>query len=275
MPIIQKIHQYSVAKKIINKLAFGQDPFTIDTNIIIVLAENKDIVCLNNILGKFSKFQLTKANIRELDGLIRSRTFNPAVTKIIDDWLNRAKKRQYVDIDITQRVNELKEFSLLIPRKLAHDIVVNLPDSYLNKLIELYKWAMEQDKEPSSRELVKKVNELKRQLPEKARERFAELSQDILQYQIDQNEYWADVEHFIDASVKDIEIQTGKAISESRGSSFSPLDTIISTLQAIASKQYERDVEFVAETIERGYIGESLDNDVIWLFRLNAARKVA
>lgn len=276
------------ARRIVDKLTKTDLPFTLDTCVIVSLAMNNDHLRLSLLSGKFSKYQLTLSNIREIDGLRRSDDYNTSTKKNLSDFLEKAKKKGYKDIDFQERKKALMPLVVLLPRRLAHDVVFNLDDSYLNKIISLFENALnkfidesrKRKREPSLdiTGLTKQRKEFQKEIMSKAKKRFNQETSDlILVDRINQDEYWPNVENFVRININIIESTFDRIMKSNirEQGVGAVLEAIVNQLRLLAGKTYQRDVEYVAETIQRGYAGESLDNDVIWLFRFDAARKIA
>lgn len=161
----------------------------------------------------------------------------------------------------------------LLPRKLVHDVVISLPDSFVNRLKEKYDKLVELSNQGrlTNRDLTNAkdfYHSESKKLGKKCENRFIELCDDldIDDYKIGQKRFFSDVDRMIQHTLVDIQRTVTSSTS---------IEQVSANLAALASKTYNGDVGFVAETLSHAAHGSSLDSDVISLFEIHAAKRVA
>lgn len=254
--------------------AFAKDyghRFTLDTNILIVLADAKERHVLAT-LAACRGYHITKVNIDEILGLISGKRVKIHAISYLKDFVKVAKTR-YQNVSINKVAKELNRLSVLVPRKIVDDVVVTLDDSFLNHLLKRYQELREKEDagtltHADLREVSREYNKEKGKILGKVEDRFLDLCEalEVADHRIDDKLYFADVKKFIRFRLKEIEEVITQGVD---------FHTMINNLHVLARKTYTADVRFVAETVAKGARGRSLDSDVINLFELHACREVA
>ncbi|MBW2977499.1 hypothetical protein KY331_01520 [Candidatus Woesearchaeota archaeon] len=246
--------------------------FTFDTNYLIVLAENNEENILMNI-ANCPGYIFTSTNLGEIIGILKGGRLEEKAAKILGNFFIKARKR-FKKVDFSKYEKELRPFADLLPRKLVHDVVISLEDSFLNNLIRLYENLRQKTLSRAAyKTAAEYYGEEKRALPKKMKQRYEFLCEE---YNIDRDrigkddekKYFENANLFKDRLIHEIELVVKQNITKG-------FDVLIKKIKELAEKTYKADIRFVAETIARSATLRSFDSDVIWLFHFHAVRKIA
>ena len=284
-----KLNQEECAKSIAiveKRLKNSQIPFTLDTCIFVYLARFGH----NDLLQKIANaphYVLLKSNIDEIRSFQKKKIFPEFIALLVNFMKKALENDRYKEIDTENFERELQRLVPLIPRRIVHDVMINLKDSYINQLISLYQNQLAQTeqlkREPINdnefqrrlRALILATKAEKDKLDEALDNRFETRYIDLcnklnindaaIHSKGFESKYFAHIQIF----KKEVLHNINKILKSNQ------IDRIILGLKKLGKKTYEEDIKFVAETIAKGAEGESRDSDVISLFVIHACKKVA
>jgi len=247
----------------------SQNNFTLDTNRLITLANHGKTKELEDLIG-CDKYLLTSVNAFEIFGLSRGHRLGKDTQRILKWFINAVKLRnRYIEIDASEIQKQLKPLAVLIPRKLVHDVMITLPNSFLKRLEERYDILSERFKRGrlSNSDIVRAGKDYEEDLGSldvKLKERFDTLCDklDIDSSEINQRDYFSDIQKFKRRLLAEVQALKQR---------IRKFDILILALRDIANKNYRNDIKYVAQTIAAGAVGQSSDSDVIFLFEAHAA----
>ncbi|MBN2459444.1 hypothetical protein JXB28_04115 [Candidatus Woesearchaeota archaeon] len=254
--------------------AFNSRLFTLDTNIIVVLAQSNEKELLQLLINA-KNYYFTEVNRYELSLLIDKADdyrISGEAKKLIAWFLAEcAKVKHIVNLNRSEWERKIRPLVDLIPRKLVFDVLVAGEDSLVKRLLKRYddalsdphSWTPERQKELAS-QYNADVAGLRDRLEKKFIERCDSLGVD--DFKLDNKRYMEHVNNFkrhVLSSIEHIQRKYGKDLRQLR-----------MQLNMLAQKQFYQDLRFVADTLVRKAEGHSLDSDVIMLFELNLARGV-
>ena len=264
--------EYKKAKKHVEDCLKSKS-FTLDTNILVLLAEFNDKNLLDWLV-KAPGFVLTSTNTLEIRGLLKGDFIAKNAKMLLTEFLERAlKSKKASKIHYDRFVKELEPLTALLPRKLVHDVLITDKDSFVNNLMEKYAAVLEKMKKGGikdkdlialRKDYLKEVEGLKGKLEKRFTQLCKKLNVDELR--IDRKRYFEHVDIFKHFTVNDITKLVKKYVAN--------IPNLVMEFRLIADKQYKSDVKFVAETLARGAEGKSLDSDVIILLELHSVKFV-
>jgi len=253
--------------------------FTLDTNVIVLLAEKRQGKLLDE-LASSNHFVYLRINDNEIYGLAEcGHKFDAGTNGLLADFRKKVlSKKNPVQIDVGKLKDELTEISFLLPRSVATEFVIGRNDSLINRLIAKFdsfkNWNKKQ-KDMKNPEFIKVLSSLAtefeienkaltKKMMDYAMIKFAEMGMNTAR--INLTRYENSLITFKSKLIGDI-----RGIVFKSGADFS---LIINRLEELKRKSYKNDINFVAQTISKGIRGISSDDDVITMFELHAAKKV-
>jgi predicted nucleic acid-binding protein len=254
--------------------AFNSRLFTLDTNIIVVLAQFNEKELLKHLIDA-KNYYLTEVNRYELQVLIKKADdykISREAKNLIAWFLAEASKVKHItNLNRSDWERKISPLVDLIPRKLVFDVLIAADDSLVKRLLRRYDEVL---KDPASwtpekqGELIKQYNGDALGLRDKLEKKFIEQCDRLKvdDFKIDNKRYMEHVNNFkkqILGSIERIQRKYSKDLKQLR-----------MQLNILCQKQFYQDVKFVADTLVRKAEGYSLDSDVIMLFELNLARTI-
>jgi len=254
--------------------AFNSRLFTLDTNIIVVLAQFNEKELLKHLIDA-KNYYLTEVNRYELQVLIKKADdykISQEAKNLIAWFLAEASKVKHItNLNRSDWERKISPLVDLIPRKLVFDVLIADNDSLVKRLLRRYDEVLKDSASwtPEKQgELIKQYNDDVLGLRDKLEKKFIEQCDrlGVDDFKIDNKRYMEHVNNFkkqILGSIERIQRKYSKDLKQLR-----------MQLNILAQKQFYQDVKFVADTLVRKAEGYSLDSDVIMLFELNLARTI-
>lgn len=141
-------NDYSNTKHILNNAFKSGQPFVLDANIIIILAQERDEDRLNNLLFD-NNFKIYDLTLHEINGLLKAKEFDKETSKILNQFLNEINKNKIIKVP-NYKIHRLYELAELLPRKIVHEAMILMKDSWIQKIIEKYNELLNNLKIPST-----------------------------------------------------------------------------------------------------------------------------
>ncbi len=266
-------NEYSNAKHLLSEAFKSGKPYVLDANIIIVLAKERDEERLNSLL--FDKnFKMYDLTLHEINGLLKAKEFDKETSKILNQFLNEISKNKIIKVP-NYKVHRLYELSKLLPRKIVHDAMIIMKDSWLQKIIEEYEELLIRLRKGSEiKAEINKFNEMffdnnfiiKDFVENLYIDTVSKLGID--ETKIDKKTYFKFCQKHIDSVKSEVEKILMRNIF-GRLNTNDKLINITIELKTYARKSYKQDVRFVVHSVENAIKGYSLDSDVIWLYEFD------
>jgi len=226
------------------------EPFTLDTNKLIELAEyGGEGYSVLKSLASCKYFVLSDKVVQEVDAIFYRGSFGKKTTtylgNFIKEYKRRARAQGIAGTSNQGMVAKLAPYVELLPRKLVMDVMINLPDSFYNKIRVNPKddILFENEKDALNKKIMERFNLLLR-----------EHRIDKLIINKEKSEYYKkalELKHDVLVMVENLR----------RGD----LKTFETYLQAYGRKSFENDVKIVADAIAKNITVKSGDCDVVWL----------
>ncbi len=268
-------NDYSNAKHLLEEAFKSRQPFVLDANIIIVLAQERDEERLNNLL--FDKnFKLYDLTVYEINDLVKAKEFDKETSKILNQFLNEISKNKIIKVP-NYKSHRLYELVELLPRKIVHEAMITMKDSWLQKLIEEYKELLNKLKifpESEVKKDTSKINELffnrklviKKYVEREYLDTATKLNID--ESKIDEKKYFS----YCSKQIISVIHEVSKTYERNRYKNLKVGDIILNLifeLKILVRKSYKQDIRFVIHSVENAINGYSLDSDVIWLYEFD------
>lgn len=135
---LDELNELRKAKKLIHEVI--NEDFTLDTNILVILAMHREVKLLDELI--YSKHYIfTKINLREINGLVKGKRFDPDTNGILNDFVQEIMTeggKAPEDIETNKAEAELKRLLDLLPRKIAFELLISQKNSFLLRLIQRF-----------------------------------------------------------------------------------------------------------------------------------------
>lgn len=272
--------------------------FTVDSNVIVNLAQ-EDPTFITNTLLPAPTFYLTPVVVhKELVGLVIGKRFHKTVLDLLQQVKDYAITHHKVLEGDPQIVNQHAQLLIadivMVPRKIVYDLLIANPDSYLNRVMGVFdqvKNLLDQGK--SFNEIIAALathaNEMKKfrdaletktiaLLQTRAQalrinlknfdyERYCKVVRKIAQQEIFEP---------IDTMSKPLKNVATIKDSTQRTELFkSVINDIINKLSELKNKKYEADIQHIAHVLALDLENVTSDSDQLYLIELHARRRVA
>ncbi len=272
--------------------------FTVDSNVLIDLAKG-DAVFLMNTLLPATNFYLTPVIAdKEILGLNQDQRFDKKIRDLllkIRDYVIKNNKVKAGDPQLVQQHELLLRAQVvLIPRKIAHDLLIENPDSYLNKVTGAFNHVNSLlDQGQSYEDIItilsahtKELIDFQKTLGEKATGLLKQKAQilDIELEDFDYDAYVRIINNIAKREVFDPINQLSEPLKDTakipnlavRVASFkAAVENIISELSELKKKKHDADVKHIAHVLALDIENVSSDSDQIYLIELHARRRAA
>ncbi len=268
-------NDYSNAKHILNEVFKSKQQYVLDANIIIVLARERDEEKLNRLLFD-SNFRIYDLTLYEINGLLKAKEFDKETSKILNQFLNETNKSKIIKVP-NYKIHRLYELAELLPRKIVHEAMITMKDSWIQKIIEKYNELLDNLKIPSTgdikNEMIKfnkmhfnNIFIIKKYVENLFLETTSKLGID--ESKLDEKKYF----EFCQKQINSVKSEVDKILMRNISSHLNVNDkllNIITELKAYARKSYKQDIRFVIHSVESAINGYSLDSDIIWLYEFD------
>lgn len=265
-------------KRIERNLA-EQKIFSVDTNVLVDIIQSGEYSMLARILNS-ENYVFTESNAKELVGLCYGNVFNAEQARQAREFVNQCRtKGRFVKVNTDRIKRELEKIACLIPRKIVIDILINDEDSFVKNLIKKYEFFLSMIKEGREKEidyakLSREYNQSKDGLYTRCAQRFLSLLKLKLK-KIELNEkaknsILNEIRKIVNTIIREIEsIISSEMTADKKPLVF--LERLRLKLIEYSAKKYNEDINFVAQTIEKGADFVTNDSDVESLMALYSA----
>lgn len=258
--------RYEQQKKAIEGLFEENKLVLADTNVLIFAAEN-DYDFLQELQTN-NLFKPTNINLNEIYGLTTYGRLGGRTAKRLQKFADAVQRRQIsVPIEQVHAIeDELYELAPLLPRSVAHHVVIKFVEQLIDQYAALQRQAAQLAPE-QLKAISKSYQESVKKLPAQAEDHYFNLIDELDIPEFDEDVYFEEVNKFITNAINDIQ----NAVTRSGGD----IRAVIRTLDQFKNKTHNNDIRMVAQAITQGTKTVSMDSDVRWLFAFYALRNAA
>ncbi len=241
----------------------------------IVLARERDEERLNNLLFD-NNFRIYDLTVHEINGLLKAKEFDKETSKILNQFLNEISKSKIIRVP-SYKSHRLYELAELLPRKIVHEAMITMKDSWLQKLIEEYYELANQLTISPDFKVEREGGRVYKIFfnTEFIIKNFIEtlyintaLKIGIDGGKIDKKKYFTHCRKHVNSVMNEV-LKIHQRNRNKNLNANEIFTNIITELKVFAGKSYKQDIRFVIHTVENATKGYSLDSDVVWLYEFN------